>query len=79
MVTRKTLCLTSLLALGACATSSQPQEVVLHVCPIAPAYTSAFEKSAAQELAALPPGSPLAQMIADYVAVRKEISVCSGR
>jgi hypothetical protein len=77
MVMRKHLGVAALLVLSACVStggSSQPQ--IVHICPIAPTYTSNFEKAAAQQLAALPPDSPLARMVVDYVAVRKEIKDC---
>jgi hypothetical protein len=77
MVMRKHLGAAALLALSACVStggSSQPQ--IVHICPIAPTYTATFQKQAAQQLADLPPDSPLARMVVDYLAVRKEIKDC---
>jgi uncharacterized lipoprotein YajG len=64
-------CLAVLLLAG-CA--SQP--VYLRACPVAPKYTQAFEVKAAGELALLPQGSAIEQMLSDYGAVRREIADC---
>jgi hypothetical protein len=53
-----------------------PAPVLIHVCPVAPAYSAAFEKQAGQQLSTLPPGSPIVKMISDYIAVRSEIRAC---
>lgn len=61
------------LFLGGCA-SQQP--VYVRACPVVPQYSISFEKTAAQQLAQLPPNSPLVQMINDYGAVRREVRDC---
>jgi len=69
------------LGLSACSTGPAvipaPVPVYEHVCPAAPKYTKAFEKAAGVQLQGLPAGSPDAQMISDYLAVRAEIVACS--
>lgn len=69
MVTHKLL---PFLLLAGCV--SQP--AYIRVCPSMPTYPKAFEQSAGNELAKLPPGDPLAVMTEDYLAVRKEILTC---
>lgn len=64
-------------ALGGCQTTGAPQQVYLHVCPVAPTYTVAFEKQAGTQLAALPADSPIVNMISDYLAVRHELKDCA--
>ena len=53
-----------------------PAPLYIHVCPVAPDYSQAFEQQAGKQLAALPPGSPIVKMISDYLAVRDEIKDC---
>jgi hypothetical protein len=48
------------------------------VCPTLFVYSAERQSAAADELAALPEPSTLAEMIADYGVVRSEIRVCSG-
>jgi hypothetical protein len=48
------------------------------VCPTLFVYSAERQANAANELAALPEPSTLAEMIADYGLVRNEIRVCSG-
>ena len=59
-----------LLALSGCTASAIPSCV-----PIV-TYTSDFEKATALELAALPPGSHVARMVADYGRERAELRAC---
>jgi hypothetical protein len=51
---------------------------VSDVCPTLFVYSAERQATAADELAALPAPSTLAEMIADYGVVRNEIRVCSG-
>jgi len=43
---------------------------------VAPQYSREFERQASQQLALLPPASPIVKMISDYLAVRQEIKDC---
>jgi hypothetical protein len=63
------------LILGACA--AKPPPAPIETCPVAPAYTPAFEQAAGQSLAALPPESPIVKMMEDYLTVRKELKECN--
>jgi hypothetical protein len=47
------------------------------VCPTLFVYSAERQSAAANELAALPEPSTLAEMIADYGVVREQIRVCS--
>jgi hypothetical protein len=62
----------SLTLLTACVTPTSD------VCPTLFVYSAARQAIAADELAALPEPSTLAEMIADYGVVREQIRVCSG-
>jgi hypothetical protein len=53
-----------------------PPVSYVHVCPVAPTYSRAFEAQAGQQLAQLPATSPIVKMIEDYLAVRQEIKDC---
>jgi hypothetical protein len=53
-----------------------PPDVYIHVCPVAPQYSKEFEQQAGQQLAKLPPTSPIVKMISDYISVRREIRDC---
>jgi hypothetical protein len=54
--------------------SSQPTFVT--TCPTIPLYSKAFELAAGQQLAGLPPGSPIVTMTEDYLKVRAEARDC---
>ena len=45
-------------------------------CPPIREYPPAFQDRAAAELAALPPDSPLGEMIADYKQLRDRVRLC---
>ena len=65
--------LIGLVFLSACATA--PSET----CPTLFAYPPELQAQAADELAALPAGSALAQMIGHYGVNRNEIRICRGQ
>jgi hypothetical protein len=70
------LCLSpAIVFLAACATSSGTPTYI-HVCPIVPQYSKAFEQEAAKELAAIPPNLAITKMLTDYIAVRAEAKAC---
>ena len=61
--------------LTACATvGSEPR--VLPVCPPVVEYSREFQARAAEELALLPEGSAIADMLADYAVMREQARVC---
>jgi hypothetical protein len=60
--------------LPGCSLTTAP--LYVHACPVAPNYSRAFEQQAGQQLASLPPASPIVKMISDYLAVRQEIKDC---
>jgi hypothetical protein len=62
------------LCLAGCVTAPAPAP--LHVCPVIPTYSKAFEQQAAAELAALPPGDPLGKLVGDYLVIRDEVRDC---
>jgi hypothetical protein len=59
--------------LAAC-TGQQP--TFISTCPTIPLYSKSFELAAGQQLAGLPPGSPIVTMTEDYLKVRAEAKVC---
>ena len=62
-------------SLGACATGgSEPTAVP--VCPPVPDYSAAFQAQAAEELALLPEGSAIAEMLRDYAVMREQARAC---
>lgn len=67
MTPRAALPLIALASLGACA------RVVSDVCPTLPRYPAELQARAADELDALPKGSVIATMIADYGVMRAEL------
>ena len=62
-----------LLSLVGCAT---PAPAIVHACPSVPVYSKQFQKLAGGQLATLPTDSPIAVMVRDYIAVRKEVKDC---
>jgi hypothetical protein len=48
-------------------------------CPPLASYPPEFQRRAAAEMEALPPGSPLAQMIVDYGRLRDACRAMGGR
>jgi hypothetical protein len=67
------------LLLSSCANPLTPSPKFVHVCPTVKPYSLSFEKSVAEQLKNLSPGSPLAQMISDYAALRKAARDCLGQ
>lgn len=61
--------------LSACATGgSEPVSVT--VCPSAVEYSKGFQTRAAEELALLPEGSVIAEMLSDYAVMREQARAC---
>ncbi len=60
--------------LSACATVSS--ERVVGVCPPVVKYDAGFQARAAQELALLPDGSAIVEMLTDYAVMRDQERVC---
>jgi len=60
--------------LSACATVSS--ERALGVCPPVVEYDAGFQARAAQELALLPDGSAIVEMLTDYAVMRDQERVC---
>jgi hypothetical protein len=63
---------TSLLA--ACATGSSEPPVA--VCPPVVEYSPEFQTRSADELALLPDGSAIAEMLSDYAVMREQARAC---
>jgi hypothetical protein len=62
-------------SLSGCATvGSEPR--VTTVCPPVVEYSRDFRARAAEELALLPEGSAIAEMLADYAVMREQARVC---
>jgi len=49
------------------------------ICPPVVPYTAEAQARAADEMAALPPGAVLPEMLADYAALRDQLRACRGR
>ena len=60
--------------LSACATVSS--ERALGVCPPVVEYDTGFQARAAQELALLPEGSAVVEMMGDYAVLRDQARAC---
>ena len=57
--------------LGACATvGSEPAPVA--VCPPVVEYSAEFQAQVAEELAMLPEGTAIAEMLSDYAVMREQ-------
>lgn len=63
--------------LAGCAAGGSERSVVA-LCPPVVAYNAAFLARAADEVEALPDGSALAEMIADYGVMREQARACEG-
>ncbi|WP_218119581.1 hypothetical protein [Roseospirillum parvum] len=61
--------------LSACATGPS-DDAAASVCPRLIPYSAAFQAQAADELEALPPGSALEVLVADYLVTRDQLRVC---
>ena len=66
------------ISLTGCATgSSEPR--IANVCPPVVEYTREFQARAAEELALLPDGSAVVEMMGDYAVMRAQMRVCRVR
>ena len=65
----------ALIALAGCGTVSSDH---LTRCPPQKSYSAAFQKRAAAELEALPAGSAVAELVADYGQERKACRAIGG-
>lgn len=61
--------------LGACATGSSETTPVA-VCPPVVEYSAEFQARVAEELAQLPEGSVIAEMLSDYAVMREQALGC---
>jgi len=61
--------------LSGCATVSSDGSG-LATCPPVVEYSSEFQARAAEELALLPEGSAVAEMLADYAVMREQVRAC---
>jgi hypothetical protein len=62
--------------LSGCATVTSEGRAV-SICPPAVDYSREFQARAAEELARLPEGSAIAEMLADYAVLREHARVCA--
>lgn len=63
--------------LGACTTGGS-ETAPLAVCPPVVEYSQEFKARAAEELALLPEGSAITEMMGDYAVMRKQARTCVG-
>lgn len=63
------------ISLTACATGGSEPRIVT-VCPTVVEYSREFQARAAYELALLPDGSAIAEMLADYSVMRDQARAC---
>jgi len=61
--------------LSGCATGAS-DVASLGACPPVVEYSRAFQEQAAEELALLPEGSAIAEMLSDYAVMREQARVC---
>jgi hypothetical protein len=61
--------------LSGCATGAF-EERALGACPPAIEYSREFQARAAEELALLPEGSAIVEMLADYAVMRAQARAC---
>ena len=61
--------------LSGCATGAS-DVASLGACPPVVAYSREFQARAAEELALLPEGSAIAEMMSDYALMREQASQC---
>ena len=64
--------------LSACATGGSEGTPVA-VCPPVMTYSPEFQARSAEELALLPEGSAIAEMLCDYAVMREQAHACSDR
>ncbi|RHZ91809.1 hypothetical protein D1114_19010 [Cereibacter sphaeroides] len=64
------------ISLSGCATAGS-ENGGLALCPPAVEYSREFQARAADELASLPEGSIVAEMLSDYAVVREQARACS--
>jgi len=64
--------------LSGCATV-RSEDGRLATCPPVVEYGREFQAQAAEELALLPQGSAVAEMLSDYAVMREQARVCVGR
>ena len=62
--------------LSGCAAVSS-DGCAVRTCPPLVDYSSEFQVRAAEELALLPEGSAIAEMLADYSVIREQIRACT--
>ncbi len=62
--------------LGGCATVSSDMRAV-STCPSAVDYSWEFQARADDELALLPHGSAIGEMLADYAVMRDQVRACN--
>ncbi|WEF23227.1 hypothetical protein PXD02_10335 [Paracoccus sp. S3-43] len=62
--------------LSGCATGASDLGGV-RACPPVPEYSSDFQARAAEELALLPHGSVIGEMLSDYAVMREQARLCS--
>ena len=63
--------------LSGCATVSSDGRAV-RTCPPVVDYSREFQARAAEELARLPEGSAIEEMLGDYAAMREQARVCGS-
>ena len=63
------------ISLTGCATVSSDVEG-LAACPPVVEYSEDFQESAAEELALLPEGSAIMEMLSDYAVMREQARTC---
>ena len=64
--------------LTGCATAGF-ETVGVAACPPVVEYSQEFQARAAEELALLPSGSAVVQMMSDYAVMREQAQVCAGK
>lgn len=64
--------------LSGCATAGSEADIVT-ACPPVVEYRREFQARAADELALLPEGSAIAEMLADYAVMRDQARVCLAK
>lgn len=65
------------ISLAACATTGSDVSA-LRVCPPVVDYGADFQEQAAGELALLPEGSAIVEMLSDYAVMREQARACGG-
>ena len=62
--------------LSGCATDGSETHSA-RICPPVVDYSREFQTRAAEELARLPHGSAIAEMLSDYAVIRDQVRMCS--